>query len=80
MTRVVIELDEAEDRILRHRAAEEKRTPQELCREAVARYLGDLAPEIRDRYEPFRRMVGLVVDGPTDASVRHEHQPEDEPN
>ena len=79
MTHVVIELDEAQDRILRHRAAEEKRTPQDLCREAVARYLGEITPEGPDRYESFRRMIGLVPDGPTDASVRHDHRPEDEP-
>ena len=78
MTRIVVELDEAQDRLLQRRAAEERRTPQDLCREALLRYLVGGSSEESDRYEPFRRMIGLVADGPTDASIRHDLRPEDD--
>lgn len=39
MSKLEIELDERHDRLLRRAADAERRSPQDLCREAVERYL-----------------------------------------
>jgi hypothetical protein len=39
---------------------------------------GETPPDA-DRYASLRRLIGLVPDGPSDASVRHDHRPSDEP-
>lgn len=37
------------------------------------------APPDFDRFGPLRRLIGLIADGPSDASVHHDHRPVDEP-
>jgi hypothetical protein len=81
--KVLIELDAEQERRLRDLAAEVRRSEQDLCLEAVERYLeahGRSGGEAgRDRYGPFRKMIGLVRGGPTDASIAHDVRPGDAP-
>jgi predicted transcriptional regulator len=81
MATVSIELDEEQARKLRERAGAARRSVQDLCREAVERYLeGDeVSGEVqRDAgYAALRAMIGLVKDGPSDLSMEHDLRPGD---
>jgi hypothetical protein len=82
MARVMIELDAAQEQRLQEIAAAEQRSEEDLCREAVEQFLSshahlDAEPST-DPYEPFRKMIGLVKEGPTDASEHHDLRPGEE--
>jgi hypothetical protein len=82
MARVMIELDEAQEQRLQEIAAAEQRSEEDLCREAVEQFLKshihlDAEPSA-DPYEPLMKMIGLVEEGPTDASVHHDLRPGEE--
>lgn len=82
MTRVLIELDEHQTRDLQELANAERRSTEDLCREAIANFLRNRIDSTSthgpaDRYSAFRKMIGLVKAGPTDASGRHDRRPED---
>ena len=83
MKRVVVELDEGQAQRLREHAVDAGISEQELCREALESYLQGREPLEREPrpagHEALRRMIGLVVQGPTDASVAHDVNPADAP-
>jgi hypothetical protein len=76
MISVTIELDQDLEEVLEKIAACEQKSAQDLCREAVVQFLRErVSPDRlphRDRYAAFRKMIGLVKKGPTDASVHHD--------
>lgn len=83
MTRIVIELDADQQERLQRIAEAERRSPQELGREAVEQFLRSRAipssGPSSDPYAALRAMVGLVKGGPTEASIHHDRRPgEDE--
>jgi predicted transcriptional regulator len=65
---MTLRLDEADDRLLNERARSEKRSKQEIAREAIHSYLTDQARRIEDledalaiaRYE-LRKQLGEVT-------------------
>jgi hypothetical protein len=81
MTTVSIELDDDQGRRLRELAAAVQKSEQDLCREALEQYLENQAASGREpspeRYAAFKKMIGLVKDGPTDSSVVHDLRPGD---
>jgi hypothetical protein len=81
MATVTIQLDEGQERKLHALAAASKRSEQDLCREAVEEYLGKqdnvASNGAPDAQAALRKMIGLVPDGPMDASARHDVRPED---
>lgn len=82
MTTVSIELDEAERQQLRDLAAAEGRAEPEICREALRAYLhrhGRIGPKPSpaEGYAALRELIGLVEEGPTDASIVHDYRPGD---
>jgi hypothetical protein len=83
MASVTIELDRELEEVLEEIAASEQKSAQDLCREAVERFLRERDPRARgpesDRYSVLRRMIGLVKEGPTDASIHHDLRPGDAP-
>jgi hypothetical protein len=83
MTTVSIELDDDQGRRLRELAAADRKSEQDLCREALEQYLQNRGgPGHRPgpgRYAAFEKMIGLVKDGPTDSSVVHDRRPGDPP-
>ena len=72
--------DRAESRVLRKLlegvAASEHKSAQELCREVVEGFLRQRLAQARspetDRYSAIRKMIGMVKEGPTDASIHHD--------
>jgi predicted transcriptional regulator len=83
MSTVSIELDEEQARKLRDLAAEVRRPEQELCREALEKYLQEHGTQERgesliDR-PALQAMIGLVKHGPTDLSVEHDYRRGDVP-
>jgi hypothetical protein len=82
MPRIVIELDTSQQRRLQAIASAERKSEADLCLEAVERFLQAreraVADTDSDAYEPLRKMIGLVKEGPTDASVHHDVRPGDE--
>jgi hypothetical protein len=82
MPKMSIELTADQERKLREIAAAERKSEEELCLEAVEGFLkarGCADVQAPDRYEPLRKMIGLVKEGPTDASVHHDLRPGEEP-
>jgi hypothetical protein len=83
MATVSFPLDEGQERKLNALAATVRRPTQDLCREALEEYL--LRHERRadgtgvEGHDALRKMIRLVRGGPTDASLRHDHRPDDEP-
>jgi predicted transcriptional regulator len=81
MATVSIELDEDQSRRLRELSATVRRSEQELCREAVQRYLeGHERPDGEDAnagHEALRAMIGLVKQEPSDLSIQHDLRPGD---
>ena len=79
MASVTIELDREMEEVLEEIAASEQKSAQDLCREAVEQFLRERGPLTRgpesDRYSALRRMIDLVKDGPTDASIHHDLRP-----
>jgi hypothetical protein len=78
MATVTIELDDETARLLRDLAAAESRSTQEVCLEALDRFLHSQgrtprAP-VADRHSALRKMIGLVKEGPSDASIVHDQR------
>jgi predicted DNA-binding protein len=82
MATVSIELDEDQSRRLRELSATVRRPEQELCREAVQRYLESqersAGKDANAGYDALRAMIGLVKQGPSDLSVAHDLRPGDQ--
>jgi hypothetical protein len=76
MATVTIELDDETARLLWDLAAAENRSTQDVCLEALDRFLksqGRIAQTpVADRHASLRKMIGLVKEGPTDASIVHD--------
>ena len=79
MSKMTIEINEDLENRLREAAAQEHRPEEELLMDAIRYYLQSdmrnpmwLSP---DAYDPLRRMIGLIPDGLTDASVYHDVRP-----
>lgn len=76
MQQVMIRINEEWEHRLKEKAAAEHRTEEEIVLEAIRRYLhpaeSDPGKTAIQPYEPLRRMIGLIKDGPTEASVRHD--------
>ena len=81
MTKVYIELDEEQAQRLRELASVVRKSEQDLCREALEAYLQGYEWPTRGAgpkgHAALRKMIGLVVDGPTDMSVVHDLRPGD---
>ena len=84
MIQLTLDLNPDQMRRLDELAAAERRTPEDLGREALDRFLearavgGQLAPPREDRHAALRAMIGLAKGGRSDSSVRHDWRPEDE--
>ncbi|MDB5349347.1 MAG: hypothetical protein JWN86_594 [Planctomycetota bacterium] len=84
MSQLTLDLNPDQMRRLMDLAAAESRTPEDLGREALDRFLQarqDDDPNARlpqDRHAALRAMIGLAKGGPADSSVRHDWRPEDE--
>jgi hypothetical protein len=84
MSSLVIELDDRRSAQLRRLAEERRRGPRDLAREAVEHFLeegGGVPSPVVDAADPFaplRAMIGLVPDGPSDASTHHDTRPGDD--
>jgi hypothetical protein len=83
MTRVTIELDREFEEALEGVAASERKSAQDLCREVVERFLRQRLAQARspetDRYSAMRKMIGIVKEGPTDASIHHDWRAGEKP-
>lgn len=82
MAQLTIELDEKQERLLEEIAATEQRSAEELCLEALDRFLQTRRSPLReagqDPYEPLLKMIGLAgKGGPTDSSIYHDIRPGD---
>jgi hypothetical protein len=83
MPEVIIELDAEQEKLLQEIAEKEHRSAQDLCQEALTHFLqarGRLNrnPPVNG-YQALEKMIGLAKDGPTDASIRHDLRPDDDP-
>jgi hypothetical protein len=78
MTTVTIELDHELEEVLEGLAASERKTTQQVCREALeAHLLRRVAPSSgqgADRNSALSRMIGMVKKGPADASTHHDRR------
>ena len=76
MTRVTIELNREFEEALEGVAASEHKSVQDLCREVVEGFLRQRLAQARgpetDRYSAMRKMIGMVKEGPKDASIQHD--------
>ena len=83
MASVTIELDDATERLIRSIADDEQRSTQEICLEALDQLVQSRKrmnrEGRRDPHPALLAMIGLVKQGPTDASVTHDIRPGDEP-
>jgi hypothetical protein len=83
MTRVTIELDREFEDALQGVAASEHKSAQDLCREVVEGFLRQHIAQARgsetDRYSAMRKMIGMVKEGPTDASIHHDWRAGEKP-
>jgi|GEM_PF-1436966 len=83
MTRVTIELDRELEEALEGVAAAERKSARELCREVVEGFLRQRLAQARspetDRYSAMRKMIGMVKEGPTDASIHHDWRAGEKP-
>jgi predicted transcriptional regulator len=84
MSQLTLALEPDQMRRLLDLAAAESRTPEDLGREALDRFLaaravgGERATPGEDRHAALRAMIGLAKGGRSDSSVRHDWRPEDE--
>ena len=84
MSQLTVDLDPDQMRRLLDLAAAESRTPEDLGREALDRFLRARNIDDRsdkpgdDRHSALHAMIGLVKGGPVDSSARHDWRPEDE--
>jgi hypothetical protein len=82
MSKVTIELDSDQIGRLQELAASEQKTEEELCQEAVQHFLAAHALRqngpTSDGYNSLSKMIGLVEDGPADASIQHDLRTGDE--
>lgn len=84
MSQLMLELNPDQMRRLDELAAAERRTPEDLGREALDRFLdaravgADMVVPREDRHAALRAMIGLAKGGRSDSSVRHDWWPEDE--
>ena len=78
MTRVTIELNREFEEALEGVAASEHKSAQDLCREVVEGFLRQRLAQARspemDRYSVMRKMIGMVKEGPKDASIQHDRR------
>ena len=75
MAELTIQLTDDQDRRLDELASEERRTKQQLVREAVDNYLKGTAVETNvysDPYEPLMRIIGIGRSGKSDGSLKHD--------
>jgi len=83
MTRVTIELDRELEEALEGVAASEHKSAQQICREVVEGFLRRRLAQARgpetDRYSSIRKMIGMVKEGPADASIHHDWRAGDKP-
>jgi hypothetical protein len=83
MTRVTIELDREFEEALQGAAASEHKSAQDLCREVVEGFLRQRLAQARgpetDPYSPMRKMIGMIKQGPTDASIHHDWRAGEKP-
>ena len=79
MASVTIELDREFEEALKGVAASEHKSAQDLCREVVEGFLRQRLVQTRisdrDRYSAMRKLIGMVKDGPIDASIHHDYGP-----
>ncbi len=82
-TRVTIELDREFEEALKGVVASEHKSAQDLCREVVEGFLRQRLAQARspetDRYSAMRKMIGMVKEGPTDASIHHDWRAGEKP-
>jgi predicted DNA-binding protein len=57
---------------LKYRAIEEKKSMNQLIREAVEKYLGDIAPSRGLDKDAFEEVIGIARSGIKDASSNHD--------
>jgi hypothetical protein len=74
LKRKQIYLDEESDQALKRLAIETKISESEHIRRAVAKYIAKKKTVIADK-DPIREIIGLCdnPNGPSDASVNHDH-------
>lgn len=83
MASIVIHLGYQLEKQLQEVASTEGVSVEQLCTRAVTDLLRRHADSVpgasdEDPYAPLQRMVGLVREGPADASVRHDLRDEDQ--
>jgi hypothetical protein len=84
MSNLIISLEPDQMRRLQDLAAAERRTPEDLGREALSHFLAAHPAGVEpvgpraDRHAALRAMIGLAKGGRADSSVRHDWRPEDE--
>jgi hypothetical protein len=82
MAAVSIELNDEQARKLRELAVQARMSEQDICRDALEKFLQDHPPPTGGRRPVGRAaleaMIGLVKDGPADLSIRHDRR-QDEP-
>jgi hypothetical protein len=81
MVEVTIHLNDEQQERARAIAVAERKSEQDIYRDAISAYLMTAAdsgaePSEAD-YEPLRKMLGMVEDGPSDLSVTHDLRPAD---
>jgi len=83
MTRVTIELEREFEEALKGVAASEHKSAQDLCREVVEGFLRQRLAQAQrhetDRYSAMRKMIGMVKEGPMDASIHHDWRAGEKP-
>lgn len=84
MSRLVLELPPEQRERLQAVANAQQRSEEEICIEALDQFLQNAEPVEPGRDSEARELllglIGLVKDGPTDASIYHDIRPEDPPH